>query len=496
MAEFLALEWLPDQLRGLVGPEAERGAVRAAAQLETTDHADLQVPASQAGESLRVWLQQSGLNASETIVVLPREAVVLRRLQLPQVPVDELPDLVRFQAATRTASPIDSLVFDFIPLPALSAEQDQDVICFTLSVEQVNRINAVCEAAKLQVKKITISPLTIGELLRHTIANGLGLERPELVVFQQGDRLELSIFDFGSLILGHSIQLGASDGERPAAERLKPLKSDLARTLIALGQSHPGVELTHCYYVAGTPDADVRAELEQRFPSGFHQLEHAQLPFTGSPAGDEALLGALLPRRDDRMAIDFLHPRKKREIPDRRKWYIGAAAGIVLLASAMAYSVYYAKKSNLEGSITTLKKDVKEKTDALEAGKPKGDAFARLDVWQESNSDPLELWNQLRSLLTDTDRIYFRDMKIVPKSGEIAATFTGNGNARTSADVYQLSQTLSENGYRVTPTTPTQESNDPDYPWKFTLGVDMFRKEVTPSVPPVPSTPKPALTSR
>lgn len=498
MAEVLALEWLPDRLRGLVAPEADRGAVRAAAQLDSPDHADPQVPAAQAGESLRVWLQQSGLTASDTVVVLPRETVVLRRLKLPQVPVDELPDLVRFQAATRTASSIDSLVIDFIPMPALSPDQELDVICFTLGIDEVNRIKAVCDAAKLDLKRITISPLTIGELLRHTIASGLGLEQPELVVFQQGDRIELSIFDFGSLIFGNATQLAPApdEGTQSTADRLKPFKSDLARTLIALGQTHPGVELTRCYYVCGAADPDVRAELDQRFPNGVQALDYSQLPFTGSPAGDEALVGALLPARDDRLKIDFLNPRKKREVPDRRKWYIGVAAGIGLMAIAMAYSVYYAKRSNLEMSIETLRSEVAGKEQALRVGKPKADAYARLDRWQESNSDPIELWNRLRSLLTGTDRIYFRDMKIVPKSGEVAATFTGNGNAKTSADVYQLYQTLSDNGYRVTPSTPTQDSNDPDYPWKFTLGVDMFRREVASRPITAPQASNPALTSR
>src|SRR5581483_6089620 len=59
-----------------------------------------------AGEWLKSQWSSGGLTAKSVWMVMCREDIVLRHLELPAAPDEELADLVRFQAAGRSAVPI------------------------------------------------------------------------------------------------------------------------------------------------------------------------------------------------------------------------------------------------------------------------------------------------------------------------------------------------------------------------------------------------------
>jgi len=471
MSDVLVIEWSRDGLSALVVASGGHGAIRNSASISSMDFADPQISTAQAGESLRAWLAQEEISAEETVVVVPREAVVIRRLELPQAPPDELPELVRFQTATRTSASIETLALDYLPLPVQTPEQGQEVISFSMEREAVNRIQAVCQAAKLDVKRITLSSLTVAELVRSTGFSDLGASQPDLVIYQQGGRVEFSIIDFGTLTFSHSTQLPEVVG----VERLKPLKSDLVRCLVALNQARPDVELGRCFYVSNPVDEDVLNLLEQRFPGAVTQVEASGGLPGRIPTGFESLYGASLSSRDDRLRLDLLHPRRKKEVRDRRKFYYGTGAVVALLALILVYAVFYSKKSTLENSIQALRKEIDSKSEQLKKGKPKADAHQRLARWQEGDSDAIELWNQLRMHLTSTDRVYFTEIRVIPLAGEIQARYVGRGHARTRRDVDELNQMLSDFGFKVRPTTASPGSRDPDYPLLFELDVELPR---------------------
>lgn len=468
MADEIVLEWFRDRVRVLVvSHEHGRWSARIAATLETQEHAEARVPAATAGADLMAWLQREQVGSGKAIVVLPREAVVVRRLQLPLAPPDELPDLVRFQAATKTSSSIDSLALDFLPVQRAASDEGQDVVTLTIDREQLTRMTAVCEAAGLQVERITVSSLTVAQWTRTWSAPDLGLHGPELVVYQQGPRIELSILDQGTLVFSHALQLP----EGADADRLRPLKSELTRSLVSLSQARPDVSIDRCYYVSGTADAGVVDLLTQRFPGGL-------LPVTADApggAGYESLFGAVLPEPDDRLHLDLLHPRKRRTVPDRRRWYWaggGAAAALLLVVS---YWMFYSQKASIESEIQSLQSDLANREGQLQKGKPRADAYARVARWYEGTSDPIGLWSLLQRHLPGTDRVYFVELKITPQAGETIARFTGKGQARSRTEIDALNQELSDHGFRVKPTTPALGKRDPDYPWQFDLDVELPR---------------------
>jgi hypothetical protein len=479
MAEQTILEWRRDELRLLLADgSAGASKVRAAAAKELTAHADPAIPVAEAGAALRVWLAEHHCSGGPVTLVLPREGFVLRRLKLPAAPIDDLPDLVRFQTATRTSAPIESLAIDFIPLPGGAPESGLEAMTVSLDREQLARITAVCAAAGLEPASLMCSPFTIARLLRARPAPDLGQGAPDLVVYQQGSRVELSIFEFGTLVFSHAVQLT----EEPGVDRYKPLKSELARSLVALNQAQPDANLERCLYVSGAADASLVDILRQRFGAGFRLVDLAQVSPGAEAAGYEALLGAALSERDELLHLDLLHPRRRREAPDRRKLYWSLGAGGAALALLLAMGVFYSRKGALETSISVLQAELSTGEQRVLKGKPRAEAYARIAKWKEADADAIDLWTGLQQRFQQTDRIYLIDLKIIPQQGDVLARFTGKGQAKTRADVDDMTQTLSESGYRVKPTTPTLgKRGDPDYPWGFELDVDLPRPAPSPA---------------
>ncbi|SFI48308.1 hypothetical protein [Planctomicrobium piriforme] len=473
MAEELALEWFRDRIDAL-------GAGGQTARLDTADHADPLVPAVQAGEVIRAWLEREGIPRGKTVLVLPREAVVVRRLRLPMAPENDLPDLVRFQAATKTSAPMDSLILDYLPVQQRGTGDGQDVITVTVDKDRLARMQAVCDAAGLTVEKVTLGALGIGKLVRAAQASDLGMAGPDMVVYQQDAQLEISIFDEGTLVFSHALQLP----ETLTPESLKPLNSDLTRSLMALSQVHPEASVGRCFYVCGTPRREVLELLRQRFADGLTVVDVSRAAKGRSIAGYEALAGTLLPASMPSLSLDLLHPRQRIEAPDRRRLYVAVASAALLLLAGGSGFYFYSQKSRLETEVADLQKGINTQEEQLQKGKPRADAYARVAKWKESDAQPVELWPLLQKHLPGADRVYLIEFRVVPTSGEVAARFTGRGQARERADVDGLNQSLSDQGFRVRPTTPALGKRDPDYPWQFELDIELPRSQLTDKSPP------------
>ncbi len=464
MAELLALEWLPDRISVL-------SADGRSAQLETVDHVDPLISAVQIGETVRSWLRQQNVNADKVSVVLPRESVVVRRLHLPSCPENELPDLVRFQAATRTSAPIDKLALDYLPVRSTATSEGQDVMTVTFDRDRLTRIESVCNAAGLELTKVTFSGVEIGRLIRSYRAMDLGTTGADLVLYQQGARFELTIFDEGTLVFCHAVQL---PGEL-TAESLKPLNTELTRSLVSLSQARPNATILRCFYVSGHPNTAVTEALAQKYGAGLTVVDSVRVGQMQVPAGFESLAGVFLADSDLHLKLDLLHPREKYEAPDRRKLYLALSVAAVLLCVIVGGSIYYSQQSRLQSDVFALQAEVEKQKEQLNTGRPRLLAYEKVAQWKSGDTAPIQLWASFRDNLPTTDRVYFTEIKVSPSTGETLARFTGKGQARDRTDIDALNQSLSDRGYRVRPTIPILGKRDPAYPWQFDLDVELQR---------------------
>lgn len=471
------IEWSIDGIRILTADAS--GRVSQAGFWSSFEHHDTSFTPLELGEKLRRWIDTERITTGPATLLLPREMVVVRQLQLPQAPENELPDLVKFQAAAKSSLPIDEQSLDYLPLSTADPTSSQAVLTTSIDRRRLQRIVQILSAAGFEIQHATITPLAVGQFSRQFAGATLGTVQPEMMIFQRGSLIELSIFSCGSLVFSHSMVL-------PEQNRLKPLESGISRSLVALNQTQANVKVNRCFVIGSASDADVRGLLENKFPN---QLVEVSLPGSLSAAvpveGFETLIGAALPVTNLNLKLDLLHPRKRVEKPDRKKWYwIGGGVAAALLFM-LSYGVFLSKKSSLEASIEALNESIGETDRKLKVGAPQLDAFQRVESWSLGQSNPIAIWNRLRNHMPGTDRLYLSELRLQPVSTEeVEARFTGVGFARLRNDVDNLYQQLAENGFRVTPQATSNTSRDPDYPVRFELNVDVLRDKVPPLEPP------------
>src|SRR5580658_8795008 len=168
MSEFLALDWDDQQLVGLDAQVAP-SSVQVhkclhfdwAAEARPFEHADA------AGKQLRRELDRAGIATTKALVSLPREEAVVRLLELPECSDDELPELVRLQAATRSAVPLDKLLLDFLPLPRLENVPGRRVLMVTVGKVPADRIQSILTSAGLEAAGILLSAVGTSEIVAH-----------------------------------------------------------------------------------------------------------------------------------------------------------------------------------------------------------------------------------------------------------------------------------------------------------------------------------------
>ncbi|WP_417847401.1 hypothetical protein [Thalassoglobus sp.] len=465
------IEWSIDGIRVLEADAS--GRVAQCGFWETFEHHDTSFTSQEIGQKLKDWMTGAGISSGSAILVLPREAVVVRQLQLPNAPEEEIPDLVKFQSAAKSSLAIDDLALDYLRVE--SGGEGLAVLTASIDRKRLQRMQQIASAAGFEVQHATITSLTAGQFAKTFGGASLGTDQPEIVVFQRHSLIELSIFDRGALVFSHSLVL-------PEENRLKPLESGLSRLIVSLNQTHPNVKVNRCYLLGTTADADVRGLLEKRFQDHVTQVH---LPESLAGGHDtvtfETLIGAALPVAHANLKLDLLNPRKKIEKPDRKKWYwIGGSTAAALLL-ALSFGIFLSKKGALEQSIETLNNSIAEIDKDLDAGKPQDQAFKSIEVWMQGQKNPIVAWNELRRHMPGTDKLYMSELRLQPVSDkEVEARFTGVGFARERNDVDDLYQKLAENGFRVTPQATSNTSRDPDYPVRFEINIDVLRPAPSP----------------
>jgi hypothetical protein len=492
MPRTIAFDWEDEYLAGV---EADvSGAMvhaRRCFRYAWPEENDPPRDAASLGRWLAESLKQDGISPGEARVVLPREAVVVRKLDLPRVPESELPDLVRFQAATKSSTPLDRLALDYLPLPVNEGDETLQVLMVTVDIERLQRVRDTLAAAGLELKGVGISPVAVGELV--TRMKGERAHAPHqatLVIFQDARRVEITAMVQQRVIFSHQTRLsGAADeaGMRASA-------AEVNRTVIALSQAQSELEISEvCLIHAGDADPAFEQSLTKRFGDRLHVLDVSQASGIrlSRPSDARGLasfapaLGALLAEGDCRVeAIDFLAPRRAVVPPDRTRLRLGIGAAAAALVLGGGYWMFSSHLAGLASETAAIEQQVLELDSELKLGEPELNKAALIGGWVSQHYDPLAVIDRLNRSAPGTDRLYLLSLGTTPggrvatpgvrgassggRDADFSVSFTGH--AIEQADVQNLQELLETAGFRVEPSVEIR-STDPDYPVGFTLNV-------------------------
>jgi len=506
MADFIALDWEKRTLNGLEAT-ASKGRVQVRRCFEltwpTSDTNEAAEP-DQTGEWLKSELARLGITTRKVLVSLPREEVVVRQIDVPDVPDEELPNLVRLQAETKLSTSLDSLVLDFLPLPRIEGDASRAVLLFTFDREKLNILQKVVAAAGLELEQIGVSSVATADLVAR-IERDRNLEANEttLTVARDGKRIEISLMRSQHLLFTHSTQLTGENEQQDS----RLASAEIRRALGAHSQANAESTVARAWIVGSeneqqtlrqtmtdnldcpvgvidplagqnvtvprdeTGSQDANSERVAKAGEDVFMIDEgdaqSHTPFA-APMG--LLMAAGQPMIE---TVDFLNPRRTLVRPDRRKQTMGLIAASVVLAVAAAYGATQWQVSSLRQEAEEGNEQLAQFSKLIKSGRPTVEAVVVIHEWEKHSDDWLARMMHVNEALPGTDRIYLQNYRFTPKGGDSAGHIHADGFAKSDDDVFELYQRLSDLGYSVQPQTVPRTSKDSDYPYRFQLEIDI-----------------------
>lgn len=440
-----------------------------------------------AGAWLRGEWSSAGFTARSVWVIVPREEVVLRHLELPNAPDEELPDMVRFQAASRSSVPLDQVCLDFIPLARFEGREGRDVLAATFPKTTIESFQKIVTAADRELVGVSFSSHALGEWGEQTdrrhAASLPGHEADATLVLAWGNsRVDLSVVCGRELTFAHSARIPVTEGGDPTSTVL----AEVSRTLVAGQRLRPGLRVDHGWLVGG--DALLAQALETRLECAFQLIDPiadhpqaAQLKkLQGQPIAAALLLGVRHPSITP--GLNFLKPRQPPAKRDPRKRQIAVAAAAGLLLAFLGAGGGVLRLQSLDRQIAKLYSEKVERETVVKGGQPVLNASATIGDWNLRNINQLQELVSLEGMMPgDTERPYLSEYVFAVGSGDVLAKIGGEGSARTRDHVEALFDDLAvKQGYRVAAKQMTI-SRDPEYQHRYTLDLTVPKKKAEPA---------------
>ncbi|MGB7329549.1 MAG: hypothetical protein WBD31_32040 [Rubripirellula sp.] len=401
MPKKIALDWDEVELRMVAG-QVSGGRVK------VTDVAVIPLKDTSAIEALRSAVNSHGLAGTEALVAIGRGYAELRELQLPPVPDEELPDMVRFQAIRSFASAGDSATVDF--LVTHRKDSGVEMIAAAIGPAKLNEVRKTCEASGISASRVSLRPLA---------ASALYLTQPKasaegsivLIDLLAGDA-EIVVASQGRVIFVRTVRMPTDPATRPRA-----LAGELRRSLVACGITgtpekvvlwgrasvHADdqvmlAEASKCPVEVIDPFelVEVDAKLKSELPDHVGRLA----PLVGLLAADEA--------HSDRL-IDFLNPRKRVEVEPNRLRTAAMVAVPAVLAIVGGYFLYR-NLGNMDAEIAELKTGNAAMKPAVDAATDSINRTETIDKFLDGDVNWLEEMRRLAIAMPPADKMIVRGL--------------------------------------------------------------------------------------
>lgn len=487
MADLLALSWDRYRLTGIEFSPASAGP-----RLISTFSVNWpeQPPTS---NWLRETLRQFGVNAKQVTLALPREDAVLRLLELPDVSDDELPTLVRFQAASRSAQSIEQLLLDYLPLPMRAGVAQKEVWLATALQTTVDPIRKLLTDAGLDLVQLTLSSLCLTELIaRGEARQSFDHHGANLVVLRDRARMELAVVSQRQLIAAHAVRWSSVNDIPPVSKML----AEVSRVLVQVQAWLPEGTLQRAWVIGEDSDVgELPSALSQRWNCPVQRFDpwrdsgiSAGSAKVEGPSSEYAIAAGLALIHSGPICpkLDLLHPRQPPPKRDPRKPLYAAAAAAGLLVTALGTGFVQQSLASYDSTIETARiKETKMKLELKERD-PVFVVAKAVEDWQSRSTNQLQQLAELHEVMKGTENLVIADYKFDPSIGEAIGKISAVGLARSRFDAEQYIQRLAElpkfrNGIRPKPIT--QNKGDADYVNRFEMDMDLVPVRSKPSTP-------------
>lgn len=338
MSRILAIDWDRHEARAVLlasGPGGTSVSGAWAVSLTTADPEGLN--AKQIGTRLAAAVADHLSGKTTTLIGTGRDQVQMKLLSLPPAPLDELPDMVRFQAEREFTALGSDAALDFIPLSG-DVDTPHQVLAVAISAAGMAEARDLCQALGVEPDHIAMRACGAGTLAQRVGA--ASAEQVVLVVNPLTDEADLTVQVSEQVYLMRTVRLpDASQGEA----RQRALAGEIRRTVAAARQQLVDRQVDQVVLCCSKSAADEAKALGDELELPVRILdprEAAPAGFESQPISPEsqnrfaAVLGLALGEADRRPPIvDFANVRRRPEARrfNRTHALAAAAAAIALL---------------------------------------------------------------------------------------------------------------------------------------------------------------------
>ena len=485
MPELLALDREPHRICGVLA-DVGSGSVRVRNTFAFDIPEQLQ-DSPELGSWLRDELKNARISAKQAIVCVPREDVVVRHLDLPPVPDDELPQIVRFQAAAKSTVSLDQLALDYLPLPAREGLPGREVLVSTVDQKRIRRLKSLGSDAGVEVQAVGVSSVSAAALVsaaEQQIAHQPG--DVSIIICRHGDRVEISLAGERHLYSTHSTQVTPGDSQQST----NAILAEISRSIVALQKRLSDMRVMRCWLIGSKgEDESVGDAVRQRFNCDVRELDpfsgrgielacEAPTKARGAFAGP---VGLLLARETaGAEVIDFLSPRRPAEKVDYTKQ---KRIGVVAVAALLFVGVFAYRSvvlSGLEEELTSKEQTLEEKKANNKQLAPKVADAGDVDEWYAKRVDWLHEADDLAETIDGTERLYLTSLNFGEGLRGERGAITGGGQARQRFDVEALNAELvSRENTEINAKPINSNGRDSEYPENFQLDVRLKEQQDT-----------------
>jgi len=447
-----------------------------------------------AGKWLADQWRTAGLTAKPLHIVLPREDVVLRHLELPQAPDDELADLVRFQAASRSTLPIDQLSLDYVPLSSVIGREGRDVLAITVPKSAVESIRKLALNAERELTGISFSAHALGEwgeqvdrrLLKTRLDNS---NESTVVIAIEQDRVELSVVTGRELTFAHAARIVLEEGQSSTPVIL----AEVSRTLMAGQRLRPGLRVDHGWLIGG--DAELAKLLGERLeclvqpvnPIKDHPQTTLLTNWHEQPVRVAILLGAASQAHPITATVNLLKPRQPPPKRDPRKQQLAIVAGLVLFLVFFFSGGSLLRLQTLDGMIEELQTSRGRLKENVDLGKKFVDHASVIGDWALRDRNQLTQLTELEALFPGgLDRPYLINYEFTVGTRDVLGDVLGTVAAQSRESMENMHDSLSEQPHYKLFTQPIEfndRADDSKYPYRHKLVLQLPKKKLAPPAP-------------
>lgn len=489
MARLLAIDLDPRELRLVLanrqGSSLTLEEVRSIPVKEVANSD----PNEAIGAAVRELLKDGQYRSIEVLATVPRNDVELRLLNLPPIPVTELPDVVRLQAMREFSELDEDWPLDF--LPVYSSAEQVTVLAAALRPKRLTFYRQTLESSDLKPQGLVLRATAAAFLARTSgtkLTQADGSEAiVELVVEDLGETLEIMVLRDSVPVLIRTVPAPHLQGEA----RIDHMSQEVRRTLLAARNQLHGDDAKSIVLFGATSGVyDVqavaiglqsRAKLPVRIVNPFEQIAWDEKKSAGrgrdqAPPGHFAAAIGLLAGHANAnpSAIDLLHPRKA-EPPKsyKREITIGlaTAASLLLIVGGWVYWSLSRLDGQIEGLQTLLQERKKATDDAV-------DRIAKVESvvnWEAAGVNWLEQMRDISQRIPPAEKARFQkvQMRLTPSAEGL---ITIEGVVDQQATIGAINQSLQHENRKVHGEMSEVTNREEGYPWHFKQSVTLATK--------------------